>query len=62
VCYTLPLVLAGVPTRVERQPVPTDMLTPRVGDAARRFLSRISADLRNNGEDHSTGHIAPMSI
>lgn len=60
--YTLPLVLAGVPTRVELQPVPTDMLTPRVGDAARRFLSRISADLRNNGGDQSTGHIAPMSI
>lgn len=60
--YTLPLVLAGVPTRVELQPVPTDMLTPRVGEAARRFLSRISADLRPSGEGRAAGHVAPMTI
>lgn len=60
--YTLPLVLAGVHTRVELQPVPTDMLTPRVGEAARRFLGRISADLLAAGEGRTTGQVAPVSI
>ncbi len=46
--YTLPLVLAGVGVSVELQPVPTGMLTAKVGPAARRFLDRISSDLRGN--------------
>lgn len=48
--YTLPLVLAGVGTRIELQPVPTGMLTSRMGAAARRFLDRVSDDLRLNLE------------
>jgi hypothetical protein len=47
--YTLPLVLAGVGTRIELQPVPTGMLTSRVGGIARRFLDRVSDDLRRAG-------------
>lgn len=48
--YTLPLVLAGVGTRIDLQPVPTGMLTSRVGEVARRFLDRVSDDLRLNSE------------
>ena len=48
--YTLPLVLAGVPTRIELQPVPAGMFTSRVGEAARRFLERVSDDLTLNSE------------
>lgn len=55
--YTLPLVLAGAGVKVELQPVPTGMLTPKVGPAARRFLDRISADLRG-GE---LGVVSPFS-
>lgn len=60
--YTLPLVLAGVPTRVELQPVPTEMLTPRVGEAARAFLGRISADLRAAGESAVPSQAVPLSL
>jgi hypothetical protein len=45
--YTLPLVLAGVATTIEFQPVPVGMLTPRVGPAAKRFLDRVGADMRD---------------
>jgi hypothetical protein len=43
--FTLPLVLAGVPTRIDLQPVPASMLTTRVGEAARRFLDRMGENL-----------------
>jgi hypothetical protein len=57
--YTLPLVLAGVGTRISYQQVPAAMLTPRVGDAARRFLDRLSDDLGLNSQgDLAAGLIA----
>jgi hypothetical protein len=43
--FTLPLVLAGVDTRIELQQVPASMLTSRTGEVARRFLDRVSDDL-----------------
>jgi len=54
--YTLPLVLAGVRTRIEFQPVPTSMFSARVGQVARRFLERVGEDLRANSE------VAPLSV
>jgi hypothetical protein len=51
--YTLPLVMAGVDTVLELQPVPVGMLAPRVGPTARRFLDRVSEDIRRAGEESS---------
>ena len=53
--YTLPLVLAGIGTRIELQPVPSGMLTSRMGDVARRFLERVGDDLRLKQRGGSSG-------
>lgn len=58
--YTLPLVMAGVATRIELQPIPTGMLTPRVGQTARRFLDRVSEDMRQVG-DGTSARVVPLS-
>ncbi|MGC3994160.1 MAG: hypothetical protein QM779_08660 [Propionicimonas sp.] len=44
--FTLPLVLAGVGTRVSVQPLPDSMLSARVGERARSFLDRIGQDMQ----------------
>lgn len=59
--YTLPLVLAGVGTRISYQPVPAGMLTPRVGDTARRFLDRLSDDLGLNNQGDLAAGLVTLS-
>lgn len=44
--YTLPLVLAGVGSRIAVQPLPPAMLTEGVGARARTFLDRVTADMQ----------------
>lgn len=44
--YTLPRVLAGLPVRLELQPVPAAMLVEDASARAKAFLERMSADLR----------------
>jgi hypothetical protein len=44
--YTLPLVLAGVGTRIAVQPLPETMIRPHVTAGARAFLERMSEDMR----------------
>ncbi|PKQ31619.1 MAG: hypothetical protein CVT62_07170 [Actinobacteria bacterium HGW-Actinobacteria-2] len=57
--YTLPLVLAGLPTRIEPQSVPTTMFLPEVGLGARRFLERIATDMHVIAG--SSARVAPIS-
>jgi len=59
--YTLPLVMAGVDTVLELQPIPVGMLEPRVGPAARRFLDRVSDDIRRAGEGSLPAPGLPLS-
>lgn len=44
--YTLPLVLAGVGTRIAVQPLPETMIRPHVTAGARAFLDRMAEDMR----------------
>lgn len=44
--YTLPLVLAGVGTRIAVQPLPAAMIRPHVTAGARAFLDRMADDMR----------------
>jgi hypothetical protein len=59
--YTLPLVMAGVATRLEVQPIPSGMLTPRAGQAARRFLDRVSEDMHRIGDESLLPQAMPLS-
>mgnify|MGYP000931635757 CR=1 FL=1 len=45
--YTLPLVLTGVGSRIEVQPLPSAMLREGVGATARTFLDRVSRDMQH---------------
>ena len=44
--YTLPLVLAGVGTRIAVQPLPETMIRPHVTAGAKAFLERMADDMR----------------
>ncbi|MCC6497306.1 MAG: hypothetical protein IT193_13720 [Propionibacteriaceae bacterium] len=44
--YTLPLVLAGVGTRIAVQPLPETMIHRHVSARAREFLEQVGADMR----------------
>jgi hypothetical protein len=44
--YTLPLVLAGVGTRISVQPLPAAMIRPGVSTRAREFLEQVGNDMR----------------
>lgn len=44
--YTLPLVLAGVGTRIAVQPLPETMIRRHVSARAREFLDQVGADMR----------------
>jgi hypothetical protein len=44
--YTLPLVLAGVGSRIDVQPLPETMIRPQVRASARSFLEKVSKDMQ----------------
>jgi len=44
--YTLPLVLAGVESRISVQPLPESMIRSHVGARARTFLARVGQDMQ----------------
>jgi hypothetical protein len=53
--YTLPLVLAGVGTRIAVQPLPATMIRPHVTAGARAFLDRMAEDMRRAASDLGVG-------
>jgi hypothetical protein len=53
--YTLPLVLAGVGTRITVQPLPEKMIRPHVTAGARAFLDRMADDMRRATSDLGAG-------
>jgi len=53
--YTLPLVLAGVGTRIAVQPLPEKMIRPHVTAGARAFLDRMAEDMRRAASDLGAG-------
>lgn len=44
--FTLPLVLAGVGSRIDVQPLPESMIREQVGARARSFLDRVAQDMQ----------------
>ncbi len=53
--YTLPLVLAGVGTRIAVQPLPEAMIRPHVTAGARAFLDRMAEDMRQAASGLAVG-------
>ncbi|HEY3337678.1 MAG TPA: hypothetical protein VGK18_04180 [Propionicimonas sp.] len=53
--YTLPLVLAGVGTRIAVQPLPDTMIRPHVTAGARAFLDRMAEDMRHAASGLAVG-------
>ena len=53
--YTLPLVLAGVGTRIAVQPLPENMIHPHVTAGARAFLDRMADDMRRAASGLAVG-------
>jgi hypothetical protein len=53
--YTLPLVLAGVGTRIAVQPLPETMIRQHVTAGARAFLDRMADDMRRAASDLGVG-------
>ncbi len=53
--YTLPLVLAGVGTRITVQPLPATMIRPHVTAGARAFLDRMADDMRQAASGLAVG-------
>ena len=53
--YTLPLVLAGVGTRIAVQPLPEAMIRPGVTVRAREFLDRMAEDMRKAASSLGVG-------
>jgi hypothetical protein len=53
--YTLPLVLAGVGTRISVQPLPETMIRPHVTMGARAFLERMAEDMRRAASGQAAG-------
>jgi hypothetical protein len=56
--YTLPLVLAGVGTRIAVQPLPEDMIRPGVSVRAREFLEGVSDDMRRAASSLGAAELA----
>lgn len=59
--YTLPLVLAGVRTRIAVQPLPESMIRDQVSARAREFLDRVGADMRTAASGLAVGAVAGVS-
>ena len=53
--YTLPLVLAGVRTRISVQPLTEAMIRPHITPRARKFLERMETDMRLTASGLGTG-------
>ncbi len=60
--YTLPLVLAGVGTRIAVQPLPEAMIRRQVSARAREFLDRVAADMRQAASGLGAGAYELTSV
>jgi len=57
--YTLPLVLAGVGSRIAVQPLPDSMIRAQVGVRARGFLARIGEDMQRMAAPTQAAALSP---